>query len=328
MTATVRRPLDSGNARARRRRLLLILSVVLTVAVAGVAVAREHWLALRQGLDEMRLALIDARTRQQTMRLRLAAAEERLHLQLDRLGLVAEDSASTGGDIAPALASVSNEWAVSAPPDLSARLAALAADLAAGAEARNGTDALHRLAIELRGGDRDSASPGAALADELDGLARALAASSGVDWSVLEARLDALRRAANHLPPPRLDNPLPELPRVAPARATAPAQYRRRGQPNPFRQAMRSQLEVARAAVQLRDLALLRLSGAGAERLLRGHYPAGSADAALFARHLNALSRGVKAMDRATLVARIQTLADDLAEPMGAPTAAASPPAR
>ncbi len=307
---------------SRRRRLTLVIGLVLLIGLGGVVIAREHWMGLRQGLHEMRLALAEARGEQQRMRLRVAAAEARLQQQLHLLGLERRGPVPAGPPAAslpsPAEPRPTAPEVSPARPDpvrLAAQLAAIADRLAAGGRAGDAAATLRRLGMELR------AARYAPVADELDALAAALDASTRIDWSVVAARLDALLHAANHLPPPRVAahredaGPMPSR-GAPPASSHVGSTARRRpgDQAGGFRRAMRAQLEVAAAALRLRDLALLRLSGAGAERLLRAHYPDGG-EALLFAQRLRELRQAVKAMDRAAVTARIDALARVLAEP-------------
>ena len=333
---------DSAVGRSRRRRLRLTLSLWLAILVVavGAAAAREHWLRLREGLDEMRSALVDARERQQALRLRVATAEAELREQLDRLGLDV-----TAGDGPAPLAAPPNSrpatgevlvGALSSStrrPAIASRLAGLAADLNAGGEAQAVANTLRRLAAEVQATDRAAGRRQTLLVDELNGLAAALAASPAIDWTSLRARLDTLIHEANRLPPPRVAT-LVERPVGAPGWGVATAQHPlgpwSSGRSNRFRWAMHAQLEVAESAVQWRDLALLRLSGAGVERLLQAHYPADSAETVGVARQLRALRQAVKAMDRDAMAARIEALADVLAETEvdRVPAAAVSVPAR
>ena len=315
-----RRALGSAGGRSHRRplRLTLIVWSAIVIAVVGGAVAREHWLRLRQGLDEMRLALVDAREQHQAMRLRLATAESRLREQLDLLGL----DGGPGQAAAPAHARVTavktlasgeagSTWRLA----LASHLTDSAAELEAGGDAQGVANGLRHLAADIRAKDAGASRQPALLADELNGLAAALAASTRIDWPGLKGRLDALVQAANRLPPPRIAT-LVERPAGAQSWSIEPTRHQRglrsSDQSNHFRWAMHSQLEVAESAIQLRDLALLRLSGAAIQRLIQAHYPHGSADAAGLTRQLTGLRRAVKAMDRDAVAARIEILADML----------------
>jgi uncharacterized protein HemX len=335
---SIRRPLESAVAPARRRRrLILSLWLVFLFVVAGVVVAAQQWLRLRYGLEEMRSALVDAREQQQTMRLRLATAEVRLREELDLLGLdagVKEGPAPVGAAprTGPSVdgrmhsTDAGSSWGFA----LGSRLADSAAELEAGGDVQGVATGLRQLAVELRAADAGASRQRGLLADELDGLAAALAASTRVDWPGLRARLDALVQAANRLPPTRVAL-LGDRPGGESGWSRASKQHelgpRSRDRSNRFRQALRAQLEVAESAIQLRDLALLRLSGAAIEHLLQAHYPAASTDALALARQLTALRRAVKAMDRDAVAARIQNLAEVLVQTKTdqAPAAVPSP---
>jgi hypothetical protein len=338
-----RRALGSAGGRSHRRplRLTLIVWSAIVIAVVGGAVAREHWLRLRQGLDEMRLALVDAREQHQAMRLRLGTAESRLREQLDLLGLDAGVNGGPGQAAAPAHARVTavktlasgeagSTWRIA----LASHLVDSAAELEAGGDAQGVANGLRQLAADIRAKDAGASRQPALLAHELNGLAAALAASTRIDWPDLKGRLDALVQAANRLLPPRIAM-LVERPAGAQSWSVEPTRHQRglrsSDQSNHFRWALRSQLEVAESAIQLRDLALLRLSGAAVQRLIEAHYPHGSADAAGLTRQLTGLRRAVKAMDRDAVAARIEILADMLlAEAVvdRAPAASVSVPVR
>lgn len=310
---------------------LLLTPLLLLLIVGGVAVGHFYWDSLRESMDAMGASLSAARQRQQDFDQRIAQAQARVNAQREQLGiqeanllrreellaLEREEVAAWRARIAGRLAGTAAKGPDPAAETRRLAIAGAARRVAGAARAVSGgedvsaaAETLSNVAAELPGLD---ASLSAQVGPELGRLSTGLIASARIDWPALHGQLEAVSRAAARLPPLGADGDAAiagDADRDGPAIDAA------------FRQALQAQLDVAETALVLRDATLLRLAGAGVERMVGAHYPAARPEAKDLEEGLTVLRRQVQAIDRAALAARIEQIAMRLQTRAGTPEGA------